>query len=165
MAFIESIKFPQRLLSVDELADPGIELPRWVNVSRDVGDNVRNVKRTDTLWVQFVIDTIFSSAGMLRIVRSLKIDGVYGDDTKAWIRHFQSDPGAQELAQGDGAFIPVRPDGAVFRVPAGEFSKRKAFSAYRLNKAMATVAPLFFFQLTASAANDRTLEAFIKANS
>lgn len=71
---------------------------------------------------------------MSKLVLELKVDGIYGDKTKAWIKHFESNKRAQELAQGQGvhqAFIQVHPDGEVARVPAGDFSVRRQFDAYQ----------------------------------
>lgn len=174
MAFVEtklnpsSGPTPLRLFDPETLKDPGIELPMWVNVSVKVGENIRNARSTDTLWVQFTLKNIFDGPGMSKIPRPLVVDGKYGDNTKAWIKHFQQDGKAQGLAQSGsedgGAIFPVHPDGAVSRVPPGSFLLRSGFTAYKLNKVLAIMAPVFWLQLTNAARSNVTLEAFIQAN-
>ena len=162
MAFIESTGTPMPIPSPADLSDPDFQLPRWVNVSNKVGENVRGVKSVDTLWVQFVIKNIFDGPGMSKLTIPLKVDGFYGDKTQKWIQHFQRDQKAQAMAQGDTAFIPVHPDGTVNRVPAGDFFEQRKFTAYRLNKVLAITNPLLAVMLTNAAQSNATLEAFIR---
>lgn len=165
MAFIESTGSPEVIPTVEDLKDPDFQLARWVNVGAKVGENVRNIKSVDTLWVQFVIKNIFDGQGMSKIPVPLKVDGIYGDKTKAWIQHFQSNPKAQAMAQGDGALqarIAVHPDGTVTRVPPGEFEQRRQFTAYRLNKVLAQADTFLFVRLTNAAVSNSTLDAFIR---
>lgn len=162
MAFIETTRSPIRIPTLDDLNDPDTQLPMWVNVSVKVGENVRNIKSVDTLWVQFVLKNIFDAPGMFRIPKPLKVDGIYGDNTKAWITHFQTNRRAQSFSQGDTVFLPVHPDGAVSRMPLGDFDVKRGFTAYRMNKALAVINPFLFFTLTQNAASNQSLEAFIK---
>ena len=135
-----------------------------------MGEAVRNRFSEDTLWVQFVIRKVFDGPGMIHLNEPLALDGKYGNITKAWITHFQRNSRAQSLAQGIGPFgtagprLPVRPDGAVSKVPPGPFDTRKGFTAYKLNKALANTDTLLWLRLTSIAASSKDLQTFVKVN-
>ncbi|MBI4909064.1 MAG: hypothetical protein HY820_35915 [Acidobacteria bacterium] len=148
MPYVEKMDIPHRHppLNADDMKNPNVILPNWINVSYDVSEQLRNKKSVETRFVQLLLMSVYAGPpnrpgpGV-----DLSDDGVFGDKTRKWIQHFQQHRDLQDLVQprkptepDRGPTLPVRPDGYVHRA-YGNVDQKIHFTIYRLNRALAAL--------------------------
>lgn len=159
MPFVEQMGLATRpeLINPRDLANPDFVLPHWINVTYDVSEQMRNRRSTDTQLVQLLLLAVYMGPPIRSLPVTLVSDGVFGDRTKACIKHFQQNLELQQLAQPTrpglpGPVVPPQPDGFVHRA-YGTGTAKIRFTIYRLNRVLAALDHRKFHDLVLKHAN------------
>lgn len=138
-------------LNADQLFTPDNNLVEFINVAKNLQRFQVN-PAVDAALVQFFLTRIYNSsmANSRPFTKGpLKVDGVYGEITETFIKHFQTNAHIEDQINPRKP-IPLRGDGIVNRA-AGNTLASRFLAIYRLNWAVARLEPSLYALLLESA--------------
>lgn len=159
MPTLEGFSIPR---SLNGPFDANNDLQEWLNVIQDLKRYQSNPS-LDVMLVQFLLIQVLNRSGTTNVKvpnRPLTVDGSYGEITERCVKHFQGNNTLQgriqpqQTSHGTG-------DGVVSKAPSSPAGRR--FTIYRLQWAMADLAPTEFSFLIGLAITKQLTADFLKS--
>ncbi|MFN7939265.1 MAG: hypothetical protein U0R19_38425 [Bryobacteraceae bacterium] len=143
--------------------DGNRDLITWLNTVQDLRRFQSNPV-VDVMLVQFLLIQVFRRSNLPVVHkpgRPLTIDGSYGEITESFVNQFQTNSTLQSRIHPPKLRIPGQGDGKVSKAPSS-FAAHQ-FTIYRLQWALADLAPDVFFVLIAAAKAGKLASDFLKS--